>query len=409
LADDDLHLTDFVFADVPFFHKLDSRKSMIMKPHQFLVPALIFLITATLYGQSKGEFSRKQASKIQSEILNESRAISIYLPADYNYSSVRYPVLYLLDGEAHLAHASAAADYLAVRGRVPGIIVVAVHNIDRSRDFSPVHVDNIPTSGGAEKFLGFLSDELAPYLDENYRTAGFNILLGHSFGGTFIGYTLLAKPRLFDAYLAVSPYLMYADNLVVNMAAEKLKPFKQTKYFYMTVGNEEGYFETLDEYASIMKEKAGESVNFKYVKMLEEDHGTTPYFTLFSGLKFIFKGYQLPQEMLQVGLEAIDDHFVKISKRYGIKVKTPELVINALGYQYLQEGDYDQAIAVFQENVMRYPQSANVYDSLGEALENQGNIEKAVKNYEKAVMLGEKNGDANLSVYKTNLERVSQK
>ena len=379
-----------------------------MKIHRLLVPAMLFLLTATVYGQGMDKFSRNQKTTIESEILNESRAISIYLPADYKYSTAKYPVLFLLDGGAHLSHASAAVDYLAVRGRIPGIIVVAVHNIDRNRDFSPVHVDNIPTSGGAEKFLGFLADELVPYMNENYKTAGFNILLGHSFGGTFIGYSLLAKPKLFDAYLAVSPYLMYADNLVVNKAAEKLKPFKQTKYFYMTVGNEERYFETLEEYASIMKEKAGESVKFKYVKMLEEDHGTTPYFTLFSGLQFIFKGYQLPQEMLQADLATIDDHFTTISKRYGIKVTTPELVINALGYRYLQEEDLDNAIAVFKENVERYPKSANVYDSLGEALENQGNLEKAAKHYAKAVELGEKNGDANLSVYKTNLERVSK-
>jgi predicted alpha/beta superfamily hydrolase len=369
---------------------------------------MLFLITSAVIGQGVDKFSRNQTTTIKSEILNESRAISIYLPDDYKYSKTKYPVLYLLDGGAHLSHASAAVDYLSVRGRIPGIIVVAIHNIDRNRDFSPVHVDNIPTSGGAEKFLGFLAKELVPYLDENYKTAGFNILLGHSFGGTFIGYTLLAKPKLFDAYLAVSPYLMYADNLVVNMAADKLKPFNKTKYFYMTVGDEERYFETLTEYASIMKDKAGESVKFKYVKMLEEDHGTTPYFTVFSGLKFIFKGYQLPQQLMQFDLEAIDNHFMKISERYGIKVETPELVINALGYRYLQEEDYDSAIAVFKINVERYPKSANVYDSLGEAYENQGNLEKAAKNYEKAVMLGEKNNDTNLSVYKTNLERVSK-
>jgi tetratricopeptide (TPR) repeat protein len=142
--------------------------------------------------------------------------------------------------------------------------------------------------------------------------------------------------------------------------------------------------------------------------MLEEDHGTTPYFTLFSGLKFIFKGYQLPQEMLQADLETIDDHFELISKRYGIKVKTPELVINALGYRYLQQEDYDNAKAVFKENIARYPKSANVYDSMGEALENTGDMEKAAKHYQKAVELGEKNGDPNLSVYKTNLKRVSK-
>jgi len=379
-----------------------------MKLNRVLLAVMLFIFITAVHGQATEKKYRLRVTKINSTTLNETRNISIYLPDDYMYSESKYPVLYLLDGGTHLQHASGAADFLSMQGHIPDIIVVAVHNIDRNRDFSPVHVDNVPTSGGAKKFLGFLSNELVPYLDENYRTAGFNILLGHSFGGTFIGYTLLAKPKLFDAYLAVSPYLMYADNLVVSETAAKLKPFKNTKYFYMTVGNEDRYFQTLEDYASIMKEKAGESVKFKYVKMPDEDHGTTPYFTVFSGLKFIFDGWQLPPELLQANLEDIDSHYMEISKRYGIKVQTPELVINALGYRYLQAGDLDKAIATFKTNVDRYPGSANVHDSLGEAYENNGNPEQAALSYEKAVSLGEKNGDANLAVYKTNLERVSK-
>lgn len=335
--------------------------------------------------------------------------MSIYLPVDYEYSDTKYPVLYLLDGGNHLQHAGGAADYLTTRGIIPNIIIVAIHNVDRTRDFSPVHVESAPTTGGAEKFLGFLSKELIPKLNKSYRTAGFNILLGHSFGGVFIGYTLLAEPDLFDAYLAVSPALMYADNFVVKEASEKLKPFKDTKYFYMTVGNENRYFEVLEEYSSIMTEKAGESVEFKYVKMMEENHGTTPYLTVFSGLKFIFKDWQLPQEMLQADLDAIDSHYVKVSEKYGIKIVTPEFVINAVGYNYLQARENEKAIAIFKTNVERFPGSANVYDSLGEAYENNGESELAAKSYKKAVSLGEKNGNANLAIYKTNLERVNKK
>jgi tetratricopeptide (TPR) repeat protein len=143
--------------------------------------------------------------------------------------------------------------------------------------------------------------------------------------------------------------------------------------------------------------------------MPEEDHGTTPYFTVFSGLKFIFDGWQLPRELMQGDLELIDTHYTQISLRYGIEIQTPELVINALGYNYLQAEDYDKAIASFKTNVERYPGSANVYDSLGEAYENLGKPEQAAKSYEKAVRLGEKSGDVNLPVYKTNLERVSKK
>jgi predicted alpha/beta superfamily hydrolase len=377
-----------------------------MKKQLLLMTAFLLVLHVAVQAQEEKSFSRNESTLITSDILDEDRKISIYLPDDYTYSKAKYPVLYLLDGGTHLQHASGAADYLSSRGIVPDIIVVAIHNIDRSRDFSPIHVETIPTSGGAEKFLGFLSEELVPYMDKSYRTAGFNILLGHSFGGTFIAYSLLAEPDLFDGFLAVSPYLMYADNHAVSQTSEKLKPFRDTKFFYMTVGDEEPYFETLETYSSVLQEKAGARMEFKYVKMPEEDHGTTPYLTVFSGLKFIFSGWRLPPELMQSDLETIDAHYRKVSETYGVKIATPELVINALGYRYLQAGDADRAITVFTQNVKRYPGSANVYDSLGEALENKGETEKAAKNYAKAVELGEKSGDPNLPIFKTNLERV---
>jgi len=379
-----------------------------MKIFRLLLPVLFLAFTTAIFAQNVEEFSRNQAIEIESTFLNETRKISIYLPGDYDQTISKYPVLYLTDGGTHLQHASAAVDYHSGPGTIPDIIVVAIHNIDRTRDLSPVHLERFPTSGGGEKFMEFLSKELMPHMENNYRTAGFNILLGHSLGGTFIAYTLLEKPELFDAFLAVSPYLMYADNLMIKKTSEKLKPFKDTKYIYMTVGNEEAYFEPLADYVSLMKEKAGESVQLRYVKMLEENHATTPYISVFKGLRFIFRGWQLPVEMLQSDLESIDKHFKNNAKKFGIDVATPEQVINALGYRYLQARHFEMAIATFQENVKRYPKSANVYDSLGEAYENHEKPDLAKQYYEKAVTLGEKNGNPNLSVYKTNLERVSK-
>jgi Tfp pilus assembly protein PilF len=66
----------------------------------------------------------------------------------------------------------------------------------------------------------------------------------------------------------------------------------------------------------------------------------------------------------------------------------------------------EEAIAVFKSNVERYPNSANVYDSLAEAYEKGGKLDLARPNYEKAVQLGAQNNDPNLQIYKTNFERV---
>ncbi len=59
--------------------------------------------------------------------------------------------------------------------------------------------------------------------------------------------------------------------------------------------------------------------------------------------------------------------------------------MNQVGYQMLLAQDYEAAIAVFQLNVEFYPRSANVYDSLAEAYMTNGNKEKAIEFYRKAL------------------------
>lgn len=61
--------------------------------------------------------------------------------------------------------------------------------------------------------------------------------------------------------------------------------------------------------------------------------------------------------------------------------------LNNLGYQMLQMGEVDQAIAYFELNVERNPEDANVYDSLGEALMAKGEKKKAIKTLKKALSL----------------------
>jgi proline iminopeptidase len=65
--------------------------------------------------------------------------------------------------------------------------------------------------------------------------------------------------------------------------------------------------------------------------------------------------------------------------------------LNMLGYNYLWKKDYDGAIALFQMNVDAYPDSWNVYDSLGEALLERGDKEKAKENYQKSIQLNPEN------------------
>ena len=65
--------------------------------------------------------------------------------------------------------------------------------------------------------------------------------------------------------------------------------------------------------------------------------------------------------------------------------------INNMGYELLSEDRIDDAIEVFKINVRIFPESANVYDSLGEAYMVNKRYQLAIENYEKSVQLGSEN------------------
>ncbi len=68
--------------------------------------------------------------------------------------------------------------------------------------------------------------------------------------------------------------------------------------------------------------------------------------------------------------------------------------LNRLGYILMEQKQLEAAVQIFQLNVESYPDSANVYDSLGEAYADHGDRELAIKSYEKAVQLNPNNQGA---------------
>ncbi len=84
--------------------------------------------------------------------------------------------------------------------------------------------------------------------------------------------------------------------------------------------------------------------------------------------------------------------------------------INYLGYTFLgQLGKPETAEVVFWCNTKLYPESANVYDSYGEALAANGKMEKSLANYQKAVQIADKNNDPQLELFKANLKKAADK
>jgi predicted alpha/beta superfamily hydrolase len=96
-------------------------------------------------------------------------------------------------------------------------------------------------SAEAEAFLSFVAGELVPYIEKNYRTRPYRLLVGHSFGGLFAVYAMIARPRLFNAYIAADPSLYWNNQAVVERAETFFANSKELQAdLYMTAAGGSG-------------------------------------------------------------------------------------------------------------------------------------------------------------------------
>ncbi len=84
--------------------------------------------------------------------------------------------------------------------------------------------------------------------------------------------------------------------------------------------------------------------------------------------------------------------------------------INNLGYEYLLTNKKPKiAESILRANTILYPNSANAFDSYGESLMINGDLEASFKNYQRAVDIAVTNGDRDLNFFQKNLEKIKQK
>jgi hypothetical protein len=357
---------------------------------------------------------------IKSGVLGEDRTILVRTPPGYESNKLAYPVLYMTDGDANIAHTGSTIEFLSRNGRMPEMIVVGITNTDRTRDLTPTkavgpNAAQFPTAGGSDNFLKFIETEVIPEVEKRYRVQPYRVLAGHSLGGLFVVHTLITRPELFNSYVAVSPSLQWSDDATLKRAAEFFKTRKELHAtLFTSLGNEPGEIgRAFEEFKQLLAKNQVKGFESEAERMADEDHGSVVLRSHYFGLRKVYDGWLIPRDpatgAVAGGLKAADEHYKKLTQKFGYSIATPEGLVNQIGYQYLLSGNPEEAITTFKTNVERYPNSANVYDSLAEAYEKSGRLELATPLYEKAQALGQQNNDPNAAIYTANFARASDK
>src|SRR5690606_27066809 len=232
---------------------------------------------------------------IYSKVLNEKRTYSVALPQSYSqtkFTPVSYPVLLLLDGESSFEFVEGIVKFLSkgISAAMPEMIVVAVHNTNRTRDYTPT-ASSIASpddkkkilfqeSGGLTQFTQFITDELLPGIEKNFRTNEFKILIGHSFGGLAVTNIFLNHPKIFKACIAIDPSYWWDNGYTIEQLERRIfhSDFQSNQFILAHASNQgkptfAQHDEFILEFKNLMDSASPSQLYFNYTFYQPENHG----------------------------------------------------------------------------------------------------------------------------------------
>ena len=301
----------------------DLRPGPVLIKMKFILTALVCLISAfsffpSLYAQdSLKEFFIRgiYQHNFISAFNGKPYRITIALPFGYSsLDTTKYPTLYLLDGDPNLPLAALIQRNMTYDHEVPNIILVGIgYQVEdfltsrpyRTLDYTPtrdLRIDSIMTanhhmvmvSGGSQKFLQVLKEEIIPFINRNYKTNTDRGIAGHSFGGLFTVYTLFQAPELFNRYLISSPSLDWDNDEVFREEARffNLGNRALSARIFICAGSLEPdpMIPDIEKLVGILKKRNYKGVDISEQVFDNETHLSVMPFAISKGLRAIYRG-----------------------------------------------------------------------------------------------------------------------
>ncbi|MBL7473248.1 alpha/beta hydrolase [Robertkochia sediminum] len=279
-------------------------KKALKLPGLKIAAILLVLIAVSCQGpvdKKEGKEALEGTFRLRSAVLNEERTCLFKLPGSYREDPhKRYPVLILLDGGVHYTTTLKALDSLnaTAKGTGPEMIVIAIENVDRERDFTvtKIKTKRENTMGGGKRFLDFIEKELIPIVDEQYRTKPQRIFVGHSLGGLLGVNAFMDEKRIFEGYICMDPSIWWDEEVLeVKVAAIHPEAFRKKLYIATANQGEAKKGKNKDRHEMLyrsMQEQSAFPSNIKWQYFQEEDHRSIPRVAIYEGLKFLYPEQQ---------------------------------------------------------------------------------------------------------------------
>jgi hypothetical protein len=333
--------------------------------------------------------------KVQSTAMGDERTLLVSLPDDYQTGTASYPVLYLLYGDqvkGYFAETVHHVRRLSNMGSIPRMIIVGVANVDRYRDLRPVASRGETSRIGS--FIEFVARELFPFVEREYRTKDFRILVGPQAGAVFGLHVLTAGANLFNAYILNNPFESpdCADQLMRQSEEFLANDLPAYRFLQITCVTKTPVLDLRQavELARKFEEIASrlDPSNLELTMIyIDDNEDFIPSPNQKIGLRQLFADYAFPADKQVSRLSDFTSYYDTLSSRLGFDVGYPEQPLVLLAVDLARSGSSAEAVEILEFILESNPQSLNACWQMANLQRSLGNREEAIGLFERCLEL----------------------
>ncbi|SNR57043.1 hypothetical protein SAMN04488009_2505 [Maribacter sedimenticola] len=342
-------------------------------------------------------YSQVSQEIFESFKLQERRDVHYYFPENLD-DTKKYPLIIVLDGEYLFEQVVASSKFYSQFHGMPQSIVVGINQSENELRFEDCAFDpdsGLPSEKG-KSFYEFIGMELIPYLDLNYSTAPFKMIVGYDITANFENYWLFKDNSIFDAYICISPTLAPEMETRVPM---RLNTFDNQIFYQLIVEGEQNKdtkkIMAMDQGIKALEK---ETLHYYFDEYKNADHISVATYGIGKSFDNIFGMFKpiSPQEYKTQILTSEEPVYNYLEKKYQNIVdifgfsKPVELNdIMAIYAASRKKEDFESLKPLSELCKKEYPETMLGFYFEGEYYEQLGEPKKALRTFEKAFQMKE--------------------
>lgn len=332
-----------------------------------------------------------KSEQFKSAKLNETRTIQIYTPEGYSDEKV-YPIIVVLDAHYLFESVVANSKFYSYWDEMPESIVVGINQYkteDRDRDCMYADASGLPEEKGS-KFFEFIGMELVPYIEKNYNTANFKMIIGHDHTSNFINYYLFKEVPLFDAYINLSP--SFAPKMEERIIT-RLGEFETKKFFYLATAEEDNKKDAKKIRAlnASLQELKKDNIFYYFDDFKEANHNSLAVQAIPRAMSQIFSMYrpisvkEYKETILKLNSSPyvyLTDKYKTIKDLFGFEKRVSVNDFMAIYSAIRKANNMEDLKLLAKLGKKEYPDTALFHFFMGEFYEKDGKPKKALRMYQ---------------------------